>query len=111
MISVSCESTDWMMSLTWGERAVGKKRTRKGAMSASADTLGRSSNRGLTGKPVIEVFSKGIFWQVRDSCVWESVMMKWSLGERDQAELTSMESVMTVMMGTRGCLPKRRSTM
>jgi hypothetical protein len=46
-----------MMSLTCGERAVGKKRMRKGERGSSVRDFGRLSKRGLTGNPVIWIFS------------------------------------------------------
>jgi hypothetical protein len=65
-----------MMSPTWGERAVGKKRTRKGFTGSVEGIFLSSSKRGLTGNPVMLVFSAGTFWQLRDSRVCESVMRK-----------------------------------
>ena len=55
MISVSCLRTERIISPTWGERAVGKKRTRNGLAGSVEGILGRASKRGLTGKPVMLV--------------------------------------------------------
>jgi len=48
-----------MMSVTCGERAVGKKRIRKGFNGSFGATFSRLSKRVLTGKPVIFIFSLG----------------------------------------------------
>lgn len=48
-----------MMSVTYGERVVGKKRIRNGFRGSFGATFSRLSKRGLTGKPVIFIFSLG----------------------------------------------------
>lgn len=100
-----------MISLTCGERAVGKKRTLKGSRGSFGEIFWSFSKRGLTGKPVIWIFSFGMFLVSSPSRVCLSVIRKWSLGERVHAALISIESVMMVMMGTRRLLANFRSTM
>ena len=58
-----------MMSVTCGERAVGKKRIRKGFRGSLGETFSRLSKRELTGKPVILIFSLGRFLVIRPSRV------------------------------------------